>query len=237
MKHLTRIVSCVLVLALAIGCASTKITKSESKIGAQKIPKPDRMYVFPFAATHADLPSWSASAKAFTPPSSPPSPENLEAGRKLGGAVAKELVTKIQEMGLVALEGDKHTVPRINDLMFVGYFTSVEEGSTLKRMTLGFGSGNAEVKTAMEAYQMTKSGPRVLGSGELEAGGGKMPGMILPVVVFAATANPIGLIVGGAAKVTGEATGHDTIEGEGKRTAEAIAERLQIKFREQGWIR
>jgi hypothetical protein len=27
------------------------------------------------------------------------------------------------------------------------------------------------------------------------------------------------------------------IEGEGKRTAEAIAERLLVKFREQGWIR
>jgi hypothetical protein len=61
--------------------------------------------------------------------------------------------------------------------------------------------------------------------------------MVLPVVVFAATANPISLIVGGAAKVTGEATGHDMIEGEGKRTAEAIAERLLVKFREQGWIR
>jgi uncharacterized protein DUF4410 len=112
------------------------------------------------------------------------------------------LVAKIQDMVLVALEGDKHTVPRINDLIFVGYFTSVEEGSTLKCMAMGFGSGNAEVKTAMEAYQMTKSGLQVLRSGELEAGGEKMPGMVLPVVVFAATANPIGLIVGGAAKVT-----------------------------------
>jgi hypothetical protein len=121
--------------------------------------------------------------------------------------------------------------------MIIGYFEAVEEGSATKRLLLGFGSGTAEMKTAVEGYQMTNLGPRLLGSGELEASGGKTPGAVAPLVVLAATANPVGLIVAGTAKVTGEVTGRDTIEGTAKRTAEEIAEQLQVKFKEQGWVR
>jgi hypothetical protein len=63
-----------------------------------------------------------------------------------------------------------------------------------------------------------------------------MPGMVLPVAVVAATANPIGLIVGGAIKATGEATGSATIEGAAKRTAAAIAGQLREAAQKQGWI-
>jgi len=36
-------------------------------------------------------------------------------------------------------------------------------------------------------------------------------------------------------KVEGEMSGRTKIEGSAKRTAEAISEQLQIKFKEQGW--
>ena len=93
-----------------------------------------------------------------------------------------------------------------------------------------------EVTTAVEGYQLTKEGPHLLGLGQLESGGGKTPGLIGPLAVLAATANPIDLIVVGAAKVGMEVTGKSKIEGSAKRTAEAIAAQLQIKFKEQGWI-
>jgi hypothetical protein len=140
-------------------------------------------------------------------------------------------------MGLVALEGSQQSLPQLNDLMIIGYFGAVEEGSTAKRLTIGFGSGATELTTAVEGYQMTKEGPRLLGSGQLESGGGKTPGLIVPLAVLAATANPIGLIVVGAAKVGMEVTGKSKIEGSAKRTAEAIAEQLQVRFKEQGWIK
>src|SRR5262249_27269153 len=86
-----------------------------------------------------------------------------------------------------------------------------------------FGSGNAELKTMVEGYQMTAQGLRRLGSGQLDTGGNKTPGVLVPLAVAAATANPIGLRVGGTMKLYGEKTGSDTIEGAGKRTADAIA--------------
>ncbi len=237
MKSVARIALCMLALVMAVGCASTKVTGRDSKIGTEKIAKPERIYVYPFAATHADVPSWSTTADRFAQPSKPPTPEELEVGRELGDLVAKELVTKIEEMGLVALEGSPQSLPKPNDLMIIGYFGAVEEGSTAKRLTLGFGSGATELTTAVEGYQMTNAGPRLLGSGQLESGGGKTPGLIVPLAVFAATANPIGLAVMGGLKLEGELSGRTKIEGSAKRTAEAIAEQLQIKFKEQGWIK
>ncbi|HBP87166.1 MAG TPA: DUF4410 domain-containing protein [Nitrospirales bacterium] len=236
MKSLMSIVLGIGVLALTAGCSSTKITETHPMYGKEKLPKPERIYVYPFAATHADLPAWSSAAKHHDPPGAPPSPEHLEVGRKLGVTVAEELVSKIQQMGLSSLVADKQTAPRVNDLLIVGYFGSFDEGSSLKRMTMGFGAGAAEVTTAAEGYQWTANGPRQLGEGKLDSGGNKMPGVALPIVVLAATANPIGLIVGGGAKVYGEMSGKDTVEGAGKRTAKAIAEHLEGKFKEQGWI-
>ena len=145
-------------------------------------------------------------------------------------------MAKIEEMGLLALEGSQESLPKPNDLMIIGFLGAVEEGSTAKRLTLGFGSGSAELTTAVEGYQMTNKGPRLLGSGKLDSAGGKTPGLIVPLAVLAATANPIGLIVVGGMKVAGEMSGRSKVEGSAKRTAETIAEQLQIKFKEQGWI-
>ena len=65
---------------------------------------------------------------------------------------------------------------------------------------LGFDSGAADLKTAVEGYLMTEQGLRRLGSGELDSGGNKTPGVAVAVAVAVASGDPIGLIVGGAAK-------------------------------------
>jgi hypothetical protein len=238
MKSYSRIIFCVLALMLAVGCASTEVTKRQTNLHAgEKIAKPERIYVYQFAATPEGIPSWSSAANRFSASKTPPTPEEIELGRDMGLLVAKKLVTEIQLMGLSALFGEKHTVPRTNDLMLAGYFGTIDEGSTAKRLTLGFGSGAAELTTSVEGYQMTKTGPRLLGMVKLDSGGGKTPGLIVPIAVLAATANPIGLVVMGTAKVAMEVSGRSKIEGTAKRTAEEIAAQLRIKFKEQGWIK
>ena len=105
------------------------------------------------------------------------------AGRSRGEGV----VSEIQGMGLPGAVAGLQTPLQVNDLMFLGYFESIEKGSASDRVTLGFGSGAAELRTAVEAYQMTKDGPRQLGSGRGTASGGKTPGLIVPAVVVVAT--------------------------------------------------
>ncbi len=235
MNAVIRFASCLLVLVLAVGCASTEVTK-QSMMNAEEIPKPARIYVYPFVSTPADIPSWSAVAGRYAQPNVPPTPKELAAGRELGAVVAKELVTAINNMGILAIEGSHQSVPQVNDGLLIGYFEAVDEGSAAKRMIVGFGSGGTDLRTVVEGYQMTPSGPRRLGSGEFQAGSSKTPGAVVPIAVFAATSNPIGLIVMGSTKAAGEVTGKASIEGTAKRTAKAVAEQLQVRFKKRGWI-
>jgi len=221
-------------VALA-ACASTKVTGSQSYQG-ERLARPDRIIVHDFAATPADIPAWSAAVGRQAAPSTPQTEEAIETGRKLGAQVAKELVAEIRDMGLPAVLAAGQSAPDVGDIVIIGYFESIDEGSAVKRIAIGFGSGGAELTTQVEGYLMTDQGLRELGSREIDSGGGKTPGVMVPLAVFVATANPIGLIVGGALKVGGEATGRSTIEGSAKRTAKKIGDELRAAFEKQGWL-
>ena len=133
------------------------------------------------------------------------------------------------------------SAPRVGDAMLVGYFEAVDTGSTAKRLVLGFGSGAADLGTAVEGYVMTEHGPRLLGSGKIGSRGGKTPGLLIPLVVVATTANPLGLIVVGAAKVQGELTGRTKIEGAAKLApilpATKVARYIQIENKIRALVR
>ncbi len=139
-------------------------------------------------------------------------------------------------MGLPAVLATGQSEPNVGDIVIIGQFGTIDEGSALKRVAIGFGSGGAELTTNVQGYLMTDQGLRELGSREIDSGGGKTPGVVVPLAVTIATANPIGLIVGGAVKVSGEVTGRNTIEGSAKRTAKKIGDELRVAFQKQGWL-
>ena len=232
---LHRIVTSVFAMIVLAGCASTKVSNVQSYEG-ERIARPDRIIVYDFAATPADVPAWSATAGQYSDHITSQTPAEISVGRKLGAQVAKELVSEIRNMGLPAVQAAGQPEPRVGDIVIMGYFESVDSGSATKRIVLGFGSGATDLKTAVEAYLMTAQGMRRLGSGDVDAAGGKAPGVAVPLVMLAATGNPLGLIVSSAAKAEGEMSGRTTIDGAAKRTAKEVADRLQVAFRKQGWI-
>jgi hypothetical protein len=234
MKPFSRATLCLLALVVVAGCASTEVTERQRYEGA-KLARPDRIIVHDFTSDPAEVPPESAFAAQIAGAMTPP-PQQVALGHKLGAQVAKELVADLRGMGLPAVLAAGQPAPRPNDIVLRGYFVSVDEGSAGGRVLVGFGAGAAELRTAVEAYQMTADGLRPLARGEIKSGGGKLPGVVVPVAVVAATANPIGLIVGGAAKATGEVTGSETIEGAAERTAKEIAAQLRTAAEQQGWI-
>jgi hypothetical protein len=235
MKSITRYVFCVLALTVAAGCASTDIVGREEYRGG-KIPRPAHIWVYDFAATPAEVPTESALSGEYSEHPTPQTPEQIATGRQLGETIATQLVQEIRDMGLPAERASDFTKPQINDLVFKGYLLSIDEGSAIKRVAIGFGSGGSHLMTAVEGFQMTAQGLRKLGSGTLDSGGSKGPGGALGAITFIATANPVGLIVGGGMKAYGEFSGSAKIEGRGKETAKEIAKMIKPKFQEQGWI-
>jgi hypothetical protein len=192
--------------------------------------------VYDFAATPAEVPAASALAGQPIEHATPQTPEQIELGRKLGAQIAAQLVEEIREMALPAKRASSQTTPETNDIVLRGYLLSIEEGSGTKRVAIGFGYGASELTTAVEGFQMTAQGLRKLGSGKVNASGGKTPGGAVGVVALIATANPVGLIVGGGIKAYGEYSGTSKVEGRAKDTAKGIMEVLKKRFQEEGWI-
>jgi Domain of unknown function (DUF4410) len=234
MTPLSRTASCLFVLLLLVGCASTEVSDRQTYAGA-KLLRPDRIIVYDFAATPAEVPADSAVASTSAG-TTPQTAEDIETGRKLGAAIAKQLVADLQGMGLPAVEAAGQPAPRDGDIVIKGSFVSVEEGSAGKRVLLGFGSGAADLRTVVEGYRMTPQGLQKLGGGKVNSGGNKTPGMVVPLAVMAATANPLGLVVVGGMKAYGEMSGSSTIEGRAKPTADEIAAQFKVAAQKQGWI-
>ena len=234
MTPLSRAASCMFALLLLAGCASTRVSDRETYAGA-KLPRPDRILVYDFAATPDEVPAQSTAAAAAAG-TTPQTAEDIAEGRKLGAAVAKELVADLQGMGLPAVEAAGQPAPRVNDIAIKGSFVTIEEGSAGKRVLLGFGSGGSDLETVVEGFRMTPEGLRKLGGGKVNSGGNKTPGVVVPLAVMAATANPIGLIVVGGMKAYGEVSGSSTVEGRAKATADEIAAQLKVAAEKQGWI-
>ena len=222
-------------LAFASGCASTSVTGRET-IVTEKLPRPNHIWVYDFAATPADVPSGSAVAGQLATDAPAQTPEQIATGRQLGAAIAAQLAQRIRDMGLPAAVATAGTSPQINDIVFRGYLISVEEGSAAKRVTVGFGSGTSELQTGVEGFQMTAQGLRKLGSGVLQAEGSKGPGAALGGASWIVTGSPAGLIIGGGMKAYGEVSGSSKIEGRAKQTAEEIAKELKKRFEQEGWI-
>jgi hypothetical protein len=235
MRKLGRFGVALVVVAAVAGCASSKVSNRQSDVGNERIARPDHIWVHDFTVNANDLPAGSGIGAPVAGEVAPTA-EDIETGRKLGAEIAKKLTTKIRAMGLPAAIADSETTPNVGDIAIYGYFASIDEGSTTKRLVVGFRSGKADLKTCVEGYLVTQSGLRKLGSGEIDSGGGKTPGLLLPIAVTVATANPVGILVGGAVKASGELSGRNTIEGAADRTATQIASELQTAFKKQGWI-
>jgi len=235
MKTINCIVLCALTLLPLSIYASAKITE-RNEIVTEEIPRPAHIWVYDFAATAADVPADSALAGQVSEHSKPQTEEQIATGRKVGSEIAADLVKEIRDMGMPAERPTSETKPQVNDIVIHGYLVSVVEGDKKKRIAIGFGSGESELKVAAEGFQVTADGLRKLGGGSTDSTGGKAPGASLGVVGLLAMHNPIGLIVSTGMKEHDEKTGSSTIEGRAEDTAKEIASVLKQRFEEQGWI-
>ena len=238
MRSFCRNFLCLLAVVVVAGCASTNVTQQTPMVN-QGLPRPNRIWVYNFVANPADMPANSSISGEVGSPSTPPTPQELEEGRQLGAFIAQELVADINAMGLSAAQAGPGSSPQVGDGVLRGYLVSVQGGGTgsmVQRFVIGFGAGTSEMDTVVEGYAVTPQGWRKLGSGTLTSSGNKAPGMVVPAAVAIATANPIGLIVVGGAKIYGETSGRNSLQGRAKATADEIAAQLKIRFQDRGWI-
>jgi hypothetical protein len=228
-------VTCFLAFLVVCACSSTSTTNRQQYQGGE-LARPGRILVYDFTANASGVPSESSFATSHAVSQTALTPQELELTTELGAEIAKQVTEQLRDAGLPAVLAAGQPVPQVNDVLIRGYFVSVDTGGGVRRVLIGFGSGSAELTTAVEGFQMTPLGPHLLGSGTVDSVGGKAPGVILPLAVMAASGTPVGLIVGGTLKLAGEVTGATTIEGAARRTADEISEQLIDAAERRGWL-
>jgi hypothetical protein len=216
-------------IALLAGCASTTVGQPESTPLAHEMARPDRVVVYDFVGTHDDLPPDSAIARYYEERTTPQTEVEIDLGRRLGRLVAQNLVTELNSAGIPAQHAASVPETRIGDGIIRGEFITIKEGSRTKRVLIGFGAGAGELKTLAEAYLVTDAGLRPVGSMQVDAAGGKLPGMLVPVGVGASA------VVAGSANVMQE-RGPEAIRAAAQRTAKELAKLIIDAYSQRGWL-
>ncbi len=236
MKSIRLAAPCLLGLLVVAGCASSDVTSRQSYVEGEEIARPGRIIVHDVAATPEDIPPGSALAGRHEGNTTPQTEEEIALGRELGEQFAIELVEEILRMGFPAERAGSGPEPDIGDIVIMGEFVSIDEGNRAARMLVGFGAGASELKTFVEAYQVTAQGLRPLGSAEVDSQGGKMPGIIVPVAGGAAAGRAAtSAAVSGGLSTTREFTS-EHMTASAQRTAKEVAKVLREAFKERGWI-
>jgi hypothetical protein len=230
-------VSAVLIVAIAVvaGCAKVQVTERETLVD-RKLPRPDHIWIYDFVGTPGDVPHESSLASQSSVDTAAQTPEDAALNRQIGGEIAKTLAEQISVMGLPAEHASSQTVVGVGDLVIRGTLLRIVEGSAEERVAIGMGKGAAELKVAVEGFEMTPRGLLEIGKGTLDTEASKSPGAAVPAAVALATKNPLGLIVSTGVKLHGEETGSATIHGKVQQVAKQIATELRPRFEQQGWI-
>ena len=124
----SRAISIFFALAVLAGCASTNVTQQTPMV-SPGLARPNQIWVYDFIADPAKLPADSSISADLSAPTTPPTAEELETGRRLSAIIAKSLVADIQAMGLPAVQAGPGAAPQVGEGVMRGYLVSVQAGS------------------------------------------------------------------------------------------------------------
>jgi hypothetical protein len=226
-----------LVVASALGCASTRVTGTTEDVG--RLPRPERILVHRFAASADEVRlDHSVTAQAaWKLQGVSEASERQEVARAVSAALAEHLVKKIQELGLPAeLAAGEPTLDGRPTLVIDGQIVSIDEGSRTARVVIGLGAGRSEVRTSVQVYEILLAARRLVDQFEVDAKSGSTPGMAETMGAGAAAGHLATSAAVSVAKSAASERFGDDVDADARRTATEISQVLASFFARQGWI-
>jgi len=224
---------------MAFGCAPTKVQQKD--MTTTQLPRPDLILIYDFAVSpqevmldkglSADLMQKYEQYKGTSRTA-----EEIKIGHKVADTVAAELVKKIRSYGLMAERA--FGLPQGNGkvLMVKGQFLSIDEGNRTERVAIGLGAGRSDVQANVQVYELTPEGRKEVDTLRGTAKSGRKPGMGEMMGIGAIAGHLLASTVVSGALSAGTEMTSATVESDGKRLAENIAQDLGKFFVDQGWI-
>ncbi|MDX2165934.1 MAG: DUF4410 domain-containing protein [Deltaproteobacteria bacterium] len=219
-----------LVVLAGCGPSRVKITQETNAVG---LPRPAAVYVYDFAVSPSEVQLDQGGplrriGSRLLGEGGDPDQQAIDTGHQVADRLATDLVAKITAMGLPAQRITRSQVPPEGAVAVGGQFVSVDEGSQLKRMAIGFHQGQSSVTAQVQLYQVTgrREAAQLL---EFTASSASPPTPGAVVTMGAGAAVQAGAAASGVKELT------STVEADAGRLADAVARNLQTFFAKQGW--
>lgn len=225
----------ILLTVISVGSGCARSGAWVTRPAPDGVPQPDRVVVYDFAVSpyHVHLDSAPGALLMQGSAGRTQSQQELFVGRKVADALSRNLVAELKANGIMAYRAAADVPISQNTLLLAGQFLRIDQGSRARRVMVGFGLGQTELRTQVQAIQ----GGVTIAEGVTKATSGLKPGM-LPNVGVGAAAGRAGqaTAVGGGGAAVSELF-IATVEGDARRTAVKIAIRIVEGFKKRGWLR
>jgi hypothetical protein len=223
-----------LAIVTVAGCA--RLSAQDVDVRASGLPRPQVVVVHDFAVSPAAVALDTAiGSRIMEAAKGTPQEDEAKIGEEVARIVTDNLVKEIRQLGLPAVAASDPARPDGPSLAIEGQFLTVNQGNRLRRAVIGFGAGESEVRTAVQVYETTGVGHRLVEDFYTTVKSSRKPGMG-PMGGMGAAA---GRAASGAAVSAGIGLATErsqTVEGDARNTAEEITKVLRKFFAQQGWI-
>jgi uncharacterized protein DUF4410 len=221
------------VLLLLTSCAQTSIRPTARSTGP-KLPPPARILLYDFQFTAADVNEYQGIMRQQPSIRSAVARQH-EIGKAASEALATNLTDGLRRLGFIVQRVPRGTAAGITDLVIDGQFVSVDEGSPLRRLVIGFGAGAAIMESRVRLRGMNQKKNFVEFTTRAESG--RLPGAVATVPVGAAL--PAGISLGlaaGGVVASSMSANTSNITGLATANANQTLRYLADFFADQGWI-
>jgi hypothetical protein len=222
-----------LALLCITGCA--RVSVENVNVRALGLPRPQMIYVHDFAVS-ADAVALDSglAARALEMAKGTETEDRIKIGKEIARIVSENLVNEIRAQGMPAQLAGPVSVPGPT-MTIEGQFVSIDEGSRVKRMVVGFGAGTSEIRTLVQVYETADESRRLVEDFYTTVKSSRKPGMG-PMAGAGAAAGRAASTAAASAGVGVLSARSQTVEADAKAAAAEIAKELAKFFAEQGWI-
>lgn len=220
-------------LMLWSACGQTTV-RPVAQIADRQLPRPARILVHRFAVSERDVTEYQGIMRQQ--PANPNAAERQRAiADKVSQTLADNLIYGLRQLGFKVEAAVPGSILHDDDLLVDGRLVRVDEGSPLRRMVVGFGSGTAEMETRVQAYYGARR-QRIL-EFATRADSGNLPGAIATAPASAAAPVPVGIgVAAGSVASRGIQSDLSAAEQLAATSAEQAARFLSEFFLRQDWI-
>jgi hypothetical protein len=151
-------------------------------------------------------------------------------------ALADEVADGLRVLGFTVARVSRGTLATESEMLIDGQFLTVDEGSPLRRLVIGFGSGTSTVESRAQVYQGAEA--RKLLEFTTHSDSGTVPGAAATLGAGAAVQGGVtaGMVVANTA-ISGVKTYSSDVARMAAASGDQVVRYLSEFFAKQGWIR